>query len=128
MIIYKTRWFSRFASKVGIGDSALCDIASDIEKGTVDADLGGGVFKQRLAKEDSGKSGGYRIILLYRKAHMIFFVFGFSKNKQDNISPTELRDFKKLAKIMFGMSPDQIKDQVESGYLERVYDKKKNQY
>lgn len=55
----------------------------------MDADLGGGVIKQRVARPGEGRSGGYRTLILYRQAHRAFFVYGFAKSQQANISGEE---------------------------------------
>lgn len=85
MQIYKTKVFTRFVRKVGISDSVLCKAieAADLKP---DADLGGGVIKQRVARPNQGKSGGYRTIVLYRRGDQAFFVYGFSKNDKGNIT------------------------------------------
>ena len=45
MRTFKTKPFTRFADKVGIGDGALCGAVRDAERGLIAADLGGGVIK-----------------------------------------------------------------------------------
>jgi hypothetical protein len=74
--IFKSRWFQRFARKEAIADSALVEAAARAEKGQIDADLGGGVIKQRIARPGQGKSKGYRplfssgvVILLEGQGH-----------------------------------------------------------
>lgn len=120
MQIFKNKWFARFADKEGIEDRKLCEAVKAAERGTIDADLGGGVIKQRVARHGAGKSGGYRTVILYRKADVAFFVYGFSKNERDNITRPELQGFKKLAGDMLDMTPKQIENQVASGHLQRV--------
>jgi hypothetical protein len=61
--VFKTRWFERFARKENIRDTVLLDAVARAEAGQVDADLGGGVIKQRIARRGQGKSGGYRTII-----------------------------------------------------------------
>ena len=95
--IFKTRVFVRFARKAGIEDAALRKAIADAERGLVDADLGGGVIKQRVAREGGGKSGGFRTIVLFRSGQKAFFVHGYAKNARDNIDENELREFKALA-------------------------------
>ena len=48
--VFKTRWFERFARKEKIRDPVLVDAVARAEGGQVDADLGGGVIKQRIAR------------------------------------------------------------------------------
>jgi hypothetical protein len=95
--IFKSKPFARFARKARIEDSALCDVAADIEKGQIDADLGGGVIKQRIARPGGGKSGGFRALILIRLGRRAFFIDGFAKNERDNIRDDELQALKKLA-------------------------------
>jgi hypothetical protein len=118
--IFKNKWFVRFASKEGIEDRKLWEAIKAAERGTIDADLGGGVIKQRVARDGGGKSGGYRTIILYRKGDRAFFVYGFPKSERENISPSELREFKKLAEVMLDMTSKQIEDQVTAGHLQKV--------
>lgn len=66
MQVFKTRWFSRFAKQEGIGDWALIQAVERAERGLIDADLGGGLIKQRVARQGKGRSGGYRVIVAYR--------------------------------------------------------------
>lgn len=73
-----------------------------------DADLGGEVIKQRVARDGQGKSGGYRTIVLFRRGKRAIFVHGFAKSDADNISPDELKGFKKLAAIYLELTEEQI--------------------
>ena len=73
MRVFKSKHFARFAAQEGIQDEVLCDAVKRADGGLVDADLGGGVIKQRLAREGRGRSGGYRSIILFRTANRAFF-------------------------------------------------------
>lgn len=83
--IFKNKSFSRFAKKSGIKDASFCKAVIDAERGLLDADLGGGVIKQRVARSGGGKSGGFRTLILFRIRTLAFFVHGFAKNEQANI-------------------------------------------
>lgn len=120
MQIYKNKAFDRFAKKEAISDDMLCKVVKDAEDGKIDANLGGGVIKQRIARANEGKSGGYRGILLFKKAHRTFFVFGFAKNDADNISKQEETAFKKLATIMLNLPDSEITKQLQAKYLIEV--------
>ena len=108
MRLFKNKWFARFASAESIDDATLCKAIEDAEKGLIDADLGGGVIKQRIARAGEGASGGFRSIVLYRRGKLAFFVFGFPKNRTANITKDELKAFKKLAKEMLALNDRQI--------------------
>lgn len=98
MRIYKSREFARFARKSNIPDSDLCRAVDEILRGTVDAELGGGVFKQRVRRKGQGKSGSFRTIILLRIREVAIFVYGFSKSERANISAEELLAYRKIAK------------------------------
>ncbi len=101
MRIFKNKAFTRFAKKSGIDDASLCKAVSDAERGLLDADLGGGVIKQRVARSGGGKSGGFRTLILFRIGSLAFFVHGFAKNEQANIDDDdELVALRKLAAVM----------------------------
>ena len=85
MRIFKSRWFHRFARTEGIADAALREAVVRAENGQIDAGLGGGVIKQRIARPGQGKSKGYRTIILYRRGAKAFFEYGFSKSERANI-------------------------------------------
>jgi hypothetical protein len=120
MRIFKNTWFLHFAQKQSIDDEKLKDIAKQLENGQFDADLGGGVFKQRVAIPGGGKSGGYRIIILNKKEALTFFVYGFAKANQENIKPKELKDFKKLAKYLFVMTDKQLELELKAGRFQEI--------
>ncbi|MES2944056.1 MAG: type II toxin-antitoxin system RelE/ParE family toxin [Pseudomonadota bacterium] len=118
--IFKNREFSKFARKEKISDKKLIEAVENADSGLIDANYGGGVIKQRIARPNEGKSGGYRSIVLYRQGDKAFFVYGFAKNEQDNIDKTEESDFKKLAKIMFAMTDQQIDTLLDKESIEEV--------
>ncbi len=120
MRIFKNREFSKFARKEKISDKKLIEAVENADSGLIDANYGGGVIKQRIARPNEGKSGGYRSIVLYRQGDKAFFVYGFAKNEQDNIDKTEESDFKKLAKIMFAMTDQQIDTLLDKESIEEV--------
>ena len=48
--IYKNRWFAKFANREGISDATLVAAVARANSGLIDADLGGGLIKQRVAR------------------------------------------------------------------------------
>ncbi len=95
--MFKTNTFARFAAREGTGDTALCEAVLRARRGLVDADLGGGVIKQRVAREGGGRSGGFRTIVLFRRDELAFFVYGFAKSSRENLRRDELEAFRLLA-------------------------------
>lgn len=120
MRIFKNKWFVRFAEDEGIDDETLCEAVQLAEQGRIDANLGGGVIKQRLARRGSGKSAGYRSIILYRKGDKAFFVYGFAKNSQDNITRNDEKNFKESAKFVLNLSDDDIKKLIKEHNWQEV--------
>jgi hypothetical protein len=112
--VFKTRWFERFARKEGIGDGHLLDAVARAEKGQVDADLGGGVIKQRIGRPGQGKSGGYRTIILFRQGERAVFVYGFAKSKRANIDADEEKQFKEAARHVLQLAEKQIAELVKA--------------
>ena len=101
----------------GITDKALAEAISRAEKGLVDASLGGGLIKQRVARPGKGKSGGYRTIIAYREASRAVFLLGFAKSEQDNIDDDELADLKKVGAAALGNTEPAIDSAVEAQTL-----------
>ena len=120
MRIFKTKKFAKFARKERIADIKLCKVVKELELGQIDADLGGGVIKQKMARLNQGSSGGYRSIILYRQSQRVFFVHGFLKTNEDNISATEERDFKDLAPILLSLADNKLADLLKTKELVEV--------
>lgn len=118
--IYANRWFAKFAAKEKISDATLAEAVHRAEIGLIDADLGGGLIKQRLARQGSGKSGGYRSIMIFRSGERAIFVFAFAKSDKANLSAAELKAYRKAASIMLELGAEQIETEVEAGRLIEV--------
>ena len=108
MRIFKNTRFARFAGKEDISDNELREAVNQLEAGQADANLGGNVYKIRIARSGEGKAGGYRVIVLFRSGERTFYVYGFAKSERDNISEKELKDYRKLAKKYFLMTVEQL--------------------
>lgn len=104
MRVFKNAWFRKFAVREGIADAALCEAVARADRGLIDADLGGGVIKQRVARPGAGRSGGYRTLIFFRMGDRAVFAFGFAKNDRDNISADEGRVLRSTAKLTLSYS------------------------
>jgi len=120
--VFKTRAFSRFARREGIDDAALGDAVGRAERGQVDADLGGGVIKQRVARPGAGRSGGFRTVIAYQTGEISVFLYGFAKNERDNISSDELKNLRKAARFYFGLSRKDLETAAVAGTLTEISD------
>jgi hypothetical protein len=120
MRIFKNKPFARFARKNGISDYDLCQSTQDANAGLIAADLGGGVIKQRLAWKGSGKSGGFRALILFKIRDRAIFVHGFAKSDVENLRSDELIALKKLAAEMLSYRLDELEQAIASGTLTEV--------
>jgi hypothetical protein len=118
--IFKTKPFGRFADHESIADEALCDAVRRAEKGLIDAELGGGVIKQRIAREGQGRSGGFRSIVLFRRGERAFFVYGFAKSDRDNIRRDELKAFRRLAEEMLALDDRALAAAMGNGTITEI--------
>lgn len=122
MTVLMTKTFARFARKAGLADVSLAKAAAEVAAGEFDADLGGHVYKQRVARSGGGKSGGFRTIILFKVGGHSFFAHGFAKNEKANVTAKELKALKKLAEVLLGMSDGEIDKGVATGEFVKVED------
>ena len=115
-----TKWFIRFARQQGVENTALYDAVARANQGLIDADLGGGVIKQRIARRKEGKSRGFRSIVLFRSGDNAFFVYGFPKSSRGSLREDELEGFRKLADVMLGYDEAALAKALKSGAIVEV--------
>lgn len=118
--ILKNEWFAKFARKERISDTALLDAVRRAEQGLVDADLGSGLIKQRVARQGQGKSSGYRTLIAARRGERAVFLFGFAKSDQENLTAEELKIYRELAKAVLEMTEEAIAEAMKRGKLVEV--------
>lgn len=106
--------------KSSLTDDALCDAVHEMAAGLIDADLGGGVVKKRIALPGRGKRGSVRTLVATRRGSLWFFVFGFEKAERGNISTTELSALKELGRRLLGLSGRELRIALEDGALEEI--------
>ena len=117
MRIFKNTWFFRFARKEKISDEELRGIVRQLESGHAEANLGGGVFKVRLARSGEGKAGGYRVIVFFKSEFRTFFVYGFAKSDRGNIEQGELQLFKDDARDQLSLTDEQLENWLKNRTL-----------
>ena len=127
MRIFKTKWLARFARHEGIDDQALREAIQRAESGLIDADLGDGLIKQRIARPGKGRSGGYRTIIAYRAKDRSVFFLGFAKNERDNLKDDELLTARENGAYWLGMKDAQIQKALDDGALQEIENGKENQ-
>jgi hypothetical protein len=120
MRVFKTKPFERFARKEGISAMSLCEAVARADDGLIDANLGGGLIKQRVARKGQGRSGGYRTIIVYRSGQTAIFIHGFAKSDKDNIDARELRELQKAATVFLALSDAELDKAVKGRRLIEV--------
>jgi hypothetical protein len=103
-----------------IADSALREAIERADRGLIDANLGGGLIKQRVARLGQGRSGGYRTLIAFRSKERSFFMYGFAKNERDNVSDQELAILRATAAVLMALDGDGIDAALKAKELQEV--------
>ena len=117
MHVFKNKAFAKWAAHEGLPDKALLDAVEEMSRGLVDADLGGQLFKKRVALDGRGKRGGARTLLAFRSDDKAFFIYGFTKNARANIDERELKALQLYAKTLLNLSKSDLDKAVRAGEL-----------
>jgi hypothetical protein len=123
---FKTRWLARFARRERIADKSLREAIERAERGMIDADLGGGLIKQRVARQGKGRSGGYRMIVAYRVKRRAVFLYGFAKSERENIDPDELPFLRGARSDGLPRMPQKTREALEDGALQEIDNDQQN--
>lgn len=115
--VFKTRSFNRWMRKTELTDALLCAAVMEMTQGLVDAHLGGGVIKKRVAVPGHGKSGGTRTLVATNHRNRWFFVFGFEKNERANISANELEALQDIAADLLALEGTRLDEATATGAL-----------
>jgi hypothetical protein len=122
--IFKTKWLARYARRQRIADHSLREAVMRAARGMIDADLGGGIIKQRVARSGQGRSGGYRMLIAYRPETRAVFLYAFAKNERENIDPDELLTLQEIGAIWLAADARHIAQALADGTLQEVTDDK----
>lgn len=122
MRVFLTKWMSRYVRREGIPLTSIVEAVARAERGLIDADLGGSVIKQRVARAGKGRSGGYRTIIAYRRRARAIFVFGFAKSRHENLDRDDLQSARQIGAIWLSADAKTIARGVENGELEEIRD------
>lgn len=120
MRVFKNGWFQKFARKEKISDAMLCEAIARAGRGQIDADLGSGLIKQRVARPGAGKSGGFRTLVFFRTQKRAVFAFGFAKSDMTNLDNADEAYLKKAAKLVLGFTDEQMDAEVIAGRMLEV--------
>jgi hypothetical protein len=117
---FKVKSFVRFARRERISDAALAAAVERADRGLVDADLGGGLIKQRVARPGQGRSGVFRTVIAYRAGERAVFLYGFAKNERDNIADHELEALRRIAALWLSADAASLARHIAEGSAEKV--------
>jgi hypothetical protein len=118
--VFMTRHFSRWLSKTDLSIEALCGAVEEMERGLVDANLGGGILKKRVALPGRGKRGSTRTLVATNTVNRWFFVFGFEKTDRDNINAKELSALKALASDLLRLGVSELSAALAAKTLQEI--------
>jgi hypothetical protein len=119
--ILKRKDFGKWQAGEKLPDAALCKAAKEMESGLIDADLGGQLYKKRIARPGGGKSGGYRTLLSARIGSRYVFLHGFAKNDKANITEDEKKALQFAGKVFLDLSAEALAKALQSGVLVEVH-------
>lgn len=118
--VFKTCHFTRWMRKAPLTDEALCTAVSEMNAGLIDADLGGGVVKKRVALPGRGKSGSARTLVATNKGNRWFFIFGFEKNERANINKKELEALQDIASDLLRLNSKQLDAHIDIEAIQEI--------
>jgi hypothetical protein len=110
MIVYLSRVFQRDAKRDGVTDEGCREAVRRAESGLVDADLGGGLIKQRIATGNRGAAKGSRAVVFYKRGKLAIFLHAFPKSRKANLTKSELDEYLKLARLLEGLTAAKLKE------------------
>jgi hypothetical protein len=119
LLIFKTKTLAKFTRQHGIGDPALVEAVDRASRGLIDADLGGKIIKQRVARPGQGKRGGFRMLIGFGSDRAVY-LFAFAKNERENISNGELLSLREIAASFLDASKEKILQALNDGTLIEV--------
>jgi hypothetical protein len=120
MQVFATREFSRRARKAGTPSANLLKAVARIGRGSIDAQLGGGLVKQRVEIAGRGRSAGARVIVFWKREEFALLLHMFLKNEKDNLSPHELEIYREAAAVLARLGPDEPARRVAAGQWSKV--------
>ena len=104
-----------------MSDADLKKAITEMQKGLIVANLGGGVFKKRIGIHGQGKRSSHRTIIFMRIKDKAIFAYGFAKGEKDNITKNELKEFKDMANAFLNLDDEQIDILIDKRNLIEVY-------
>ncbi|ETR70006.1 MAG: hypothetical protein OMM_09137 [Candidatus Magnetoglobus multicellularis str. Araruama] len=112
-----TKWFYKWSKKNKLSNQDMLKAIKDLEANLSTSDLGHHLYKVRIKRTYSGKSKGFRTIIVYKQKDRAVFLYGFGKNEKANITKSELKYFKKLSDDLLALTLNQLKKAIDQKIL-----------
>ena len=122
--ILKRKDFARWQAGEKLPDVALCKAVKEMEDGLIDADLGGLLYKKRVARSGGGNQAildEYRAMLSARIGGRCVFLYGFPKGDKANITQDEKKALQFAGKVFLELSAEALSKALGSGVLVEVH-------
>lgn len=119
--IFKRKDFAKWQAGEKFPDAVLCKAVEEMERGLIDADLGGFLYKKRVARPGGGKSTGYRTLLSAKMGNRYVFLHGFPKSEKANITQEEKRALQFAGKVFLDLSVEELRQAVQLSVLVEVH-------
>jgi hypothetical protein len=118
--VLKRKDFALWQAREKLSDTALCNAAKEMESGLIDANLGGYLYKKRVARPGRGKSGGYRTLVSAWIGKRYVFLHGFPKSEKGNITQDEKKALQFAGKVFLELTGGNLSQALHSGVLLEV--------
>ena len=119
--VLKRKDFARWQAGEKLSDAALCKAVREMESGLIDADLGGHLYKKRVARAGGGKSAGYRTMHSARIGTRYVFLHGFPKSATANIAQDEKKALQYAGKVFLDLPAAALVKALQAGVLLEVH-------
>jgi hypothetical protein len=119
--VLKRKDFARWQATESLPDVVLCKAVQEMAQRLIDADLGGCLFKKRLARPGEGKSGGFRTLIAARIGRRYVFLHGFPKSAKADITPGEKKALQFAGKVFLDLSDEELPKALQSGVILEVH-------
>lgn len=124
MRIFVLKRFQSWAKKHELTDALLQQAVEEIEAGMVEANLGGNLYKKRIATRGRGKSGSVRTLLTYFAGNKAIFLYAFEKNERANITDKEKRALQELGNFYLKMNNRESEARLKTGAIVEIVNAK----
>lgn len=120
MRIFATKKFYAWAASHDLSDDKLHKAVQEIQEGIVDANLGGSLYKKRVATKGRGKSGSVRTLLAYSAGLRTFFLYAFEKGDKANITQKEKTAMQIVGKDFLEMSDTELGKRIKDKSIKEI--------